>query len=484
MKTTDITSTKPKPYCFVLMPFSEKFDDVYNLGIQVSCSRAGAYCERVDEQIFQGTILERIYNQIAKADFIVADMTGRNPNVFYEVGYAHALNKPTILLTKDANDIPFDLKHYPHIVYDRGITGLIEELTRRARWFVENPQATSHAAQIEIELYLWQRNLSEPNVVHTVDIEEDCFLDIRIENASGKTLKPDDYGVGVITPATYRFRDARTTPLEEGTTLHMLPAIPILFSGSSASISCRFDGLPQPGGRDNFTFRIFTDAGKRDYSLGIARPSDAAARQRLLDRARSGAGDSYDAALGMLAETWPDADTQAFVRERAEEAPKASSRTSAMKILADKWPNEKSHVLLLARYREDPDTSCRARALHLLATKFPEDDTTSELLRAAVADAPTSDFRGLAFSLLGGLHSKFGRRLGTLNSYGVKPYADPLEAVTTSQIRKAAEAASLRPADIDKAFTELKAHLGWDPKVGLRAVKQELGGKSLAEPNE
>ena len=83
--------TKPKPFVFVLMPFAEQFDDVYQLGIKAACEEAGAYCERVDEQIFEEIILSRVYNQITKADLIVAEMTGRNPNVFYEVGYALAL---------------------------------------------------------------------------------------------------------------------------------------------------------------------------------------------------------------------------------------------------------------------------------------------------------------------------------------------------------------------------------------------------------
>lgn len=81
----------PKPFVFVLMPFSSDFDDAYKLGIKKACKEAGAYAERVDEQIFDEQILERVYNQIAKADLIISDMTGRNPNVFYETGYAHAL---------------------------------------------------------------------------------------------------------------------------------------------------------------------------------------------------------------------------------------------------------------------------------------------------------------------------------------------------------------------------------------------------------
>jgi hypothetical protein len=46
-------STRPKPFVFVLMPFDPSFDDVYRFGIKAACADTGAYCERVDEQIFQ-----------------------------------------------------------------------------------------------------------------------------------------------------------------------------------------------------------------------------------------------------------------------------------------------------------------------------------------------------------------------------------------------------------------------------------------------
>jgi hypothetical protein len=130
--------SKQKKFCFVLMPFDSEFDDIYTLGIKQSCIDAGTYCERVDEQIFNESILDRIYNQISKADIVIADVTNRNPNVFYEVGYAHALGKTTILLTKNADDIPFDLKHYPHIIYDNKIIKIKEELTKKLIWCLEN----------------------------------------------------------------------------------------------------------------------------------------------------------------------------------------------------------------------------------------------------------------------------------------------------------------------------------------------------------
>ena len=146
-------TTTPKPFVFVLMPFDREFDDVYQLGIKPACDKAGAYAERVDEQLFTESILDRIYNQISKADVIVSDMTGRNPNVFYETGYAHTLGKKVILLTRHTEDIPFDLKHYSHIVYGDRIIDLIPELETRVSWALQQPETdiSRHGIQCFID---------------------------------------------------------------------------------------------------------------------------------------------------------------------------------------------------------------------------------------------------------------------------------------------------------------------------------------------
>ncbi len=121
--------------CFVLMPFSEEFDDIYQLGIKSTCNEIKMNCERVDEQIFNHSILQQIYTQIENADILIADLTNQNPNVFYEVGYAHGLKKRVILLTKNIQDIPFDLKHYPHIIYEDKILNLKRKLKERLEYF-------------------------------------------------------------------------------------------------------------------------------------------------------------------------------------------------------------------------------------------------------------------------------------------------------------------------------------------------------------
>ncbi len=132
--TGDSPTMLPKPFIFVLMPLDPKFNDIYKLGIKGAADEVGAYAERLDEQIFPEGMLDRIFNQISKADVIVADMTGRNPNVFYEVGYAHALGK-IVLVTQDSKDVPFDLKHRQHTEY-KDIDQLRRELARKLGWAI------------------------------------------------------------------------------------------------------------------------------------------------------------------------------------------------------------------------------------------------------------------------------------------------------------------------------------------------------------
>jgi len=135
-----------RPFVFVVMSFAPEFGDVYELGIKPACEAAGADCARVDEQIYLESILERIYGQIERADVVVAEMTGRNPNVFYETGYAHGLSKPVILLTKTVDDIPFDLRHYPHVVYGDSIATLKRELQKRLVVIAADPKKAMAAS--------------------------------------------------------------------------------------------------------------------------------------------------------------------------------------------------------------------------------------------------------------------------------------------------------------------------------------------------
>lgn len=171
-----MTTYDTQIFAFVLMPFDPAFSDVYRLGIKETASKLEILAERVDEQIFQEGILERIYRQIDVADLIIADMSGQNPNVFYEVGYAHAKGKLCVLITKNAFDIPFDLKHHRHIVYGESISKLREQLLEELTW-AKNEISNIRIIKIKVALKSAYGNLEKTKYLAkgTVDIKIDLL---------------------------------------------------------------------------------------------------------------------------------------------------------------------------------------------------------------------------------------------------------------------------------------------------------------------
>ncbi|WP_447970427.1 hypothetical protein [Nitrospira sp. M1] len=113
-----MSEQKDKREAFVVMPFDESFDAVYENLIHNTFSEAGFHVYRGDDITSQQNILRDVVTALITADIIVADLTDSNPNVYYELGLAHALKKPVVLLTQDIGSIPFDLRPYRIIEYD------------------------------------------------------------------------------------------------------------------------------------------------------------------------------------------------------------------------------------------------------------------------------------------------------------------------------------------------------------------------------
>lgn len=111
--------------CFVLMPFGEPFDLTYRNVIQPAISASGLEPMRADQLFPLDSIMEQIRAAIQQSRLCIADVTGRNPSVLYEIGIAHTLMKPIILLAQDFHDIPFDLRQFDVIVYDKGTGGRV-----------------------------------------------------------------------------------------------------------------------------------------------------------------------------------------------------------------------------------------------------------------------------------------------------------------------------------------------------------------------
>lgn len=117
---------KVENLCFVLMPFSEKFDSIYRDIIIPTVEETGLNCKRADDLFNTGPIIVDIFEYIQKAKVLIADLSEKRPNVFYEVGLAHALEKDVILISQDIDDVPFDLKHRRCIIYKDSVAGGIK----------------------------------------------------------------------------------------------------------------------------------------------------------------------------------------------------------------------------------------------------------------------------------------------------------------------------------------------------------------------
>lgn len=132
-----------KRRAFILMPFSPPFDSYYPHIFKPALEAAGFSVSRADDLFTPRPIMLDIQQSIVKADLILCEMSGRNPNVFYELGLAHAIGKPAILVSRKHDDIPFDFRHLRVILYDYTAAGweskLRDDIQRAAESAAESP---------------------------------------------------------------------------------------------------------------------------------------------------------------------------------------------------------------------------------------------------------------------------------------------------------------------------------------------------------
>lgn len=116
---------KYKSDIFMLMPFSDNtLDLVYRDHICTLAESMGLSIKRADDFFDRQSIVGDIWSAINAARVIIADCTGKNPNVFYELGISHTLGKNTIIITHKPDDVPSDLKQLRYIEYVPSSEGL------------------------------------------------------------------------------------------------------------------------------------------------------------------------------------------------------------------------------------------------------------------------------------------------------------------------------------------------------------------------
>jgi len=111
------SQSSAKSHVFIAMPFCDDMEDTFVFGIQGPVNAAGYLCERVDFSTFTGDILARIKSRIETASLIIADLTGANPNVYLEVGYAWGKGRPTLLIAKTSDELKFDVQGQRCLIY-------------------------------------------------------------------------------------------------------------------------------------------------------------------------------------------------------------------------------------------------------------------------------------------------------------------------------------------------------------------------------
>lgn len=112
--------------CFMIMPFARAFTPTFKVIQRSIEEKFGFKCTRTDELLGGGHIVEDILRGIASSEIVVADVTGKNANVYYELGIAH-MSKPVekvVLLCQSTEESPFDLRQFRHIIYKPGSAGL------------------------------------------------------------------------------------------------------------------------------------------------------------------------------------------------------------------------------------------------------------------------------------------------------------------------------------------------------------------------
>lgn len=124
---------------FVLMPFTDDLEPVYEDHIKAVAERLEFSIERGDDSFTAHDVMKDVWEKICGSRLIIADCTGRNPNVFYEIGIAHTAGKPVILITQNSEDVPFDLRQIRYIQYKytpRGMKDFEENLTKTIKLLI------------------------------------------------------------------------------------------------------------------------------------------------------------------------------------------------------------------------------------------------------------------------------------------------------------------------------------------------------------
>ncbi|MCB1486803.1 MAG: DUF4071 domain-containing protein [Bauldia sp.] len=178
-----------KPLCFVLMPFGRKpegtgriidFDAVYNQIIAPGVEAAGMEPIRADQEEIGGTIHKPMFERLMLCDYAVADVTGANPNVYYELGIRHALRpRSTLIIFADNTALPFDIAQQRGVPYRLDAGGGVVDAEADSRLIAQRLRTANENSHDDSPLFQMIDGMPRIEVDHA---KTDIFRD-RVEIA-------------------------------------------------------------------------------------------------------------------------------------------------------------------------------------------------------------------------------------------------------------------------------------------------------------
>ena len=182
---------------FVIMPLAAEYDRVYDELIKPACAESGLAAHRADEISRHCSIMRDIIDGLLQSEIVIAELTSKNPNVFYELGAVHTLLRPVIVLTQDESRLPFDLRHHRVIQYGAdNPRDKLPELTGAIRGAdgveieASNPIGDFIPGPVLYKLQQANRRLRRAGRLHLFKRGEAAFLHVSGEVWRGLVVDP------------------------------------------------------------------------------------------------------------------------------------------------------------------------------------------------------------------------------------------------------------------------------------------------------
>ncbi len=183
--------TSTKEHIFVIQPFDKSSDGLYEL-IRSAAAATGATVVRADMGMAVGPdVVLSIQQAIQAASLIIADITGANPNVMYEVGLAQAQNKPLIIVANNSRSIPFDLARVRVVIYDlTNADEFVDRLSKSISKAIRDPDAFRFARAVadrEKHPYVFisyshsDKEYLDRLIVHLKPLQKDGLVDLWVD---------------------------------------------------------------------------------------------------------------------------------------------------------------------------------------------------------------------------------------------------------------------------------------------------------------